>query len=99
MSKQKYFSVFDTDTKDYLHSGRNSKTKKEAINDGVEFILGGGDIMNPSQIRRMSLKRKEVFLRAERLIVEEHDEKIPDEFDDDNEGKPGTQRSPFGIGS
>lgn len=29
--KKKYYHIFDYDTRDYLHSGRNSKTKRECL--------------------------------------------------------------------
>lgn len=92
MKKTKtYFSIFDKQSKAYINSAMNCKSKKEAINQGIESALSGGDITNPSEIRRMSLKKKEEFLNYERYSLKEHTEKIP-HIEKENKG---TQRSPF----
>ncbi len=91
------YSLFDRDKGDYLNTGLNSKTRKQAINDGIEFLLSDGGCERPSQIRRLSLDSKEAYLRGNDLFLEEHSEKLPDEFDFPK--NRGTQRSPFGIGS
>lgn len=93
------YSLFDRDKNDYLNTGLNSPSKKEAINDGINFILSDGGNSRPSEIKRLSLKSKEMYLAGHNLFVEEHEEKLPDEFDEDFSENIGTQRSPFGIGS
>lgn len=92
-------SIFDKDKGDYLYTGLNSPSKKEAINDGIEFVLSDGGTSAPSLVRRFSYVNKEHYLNGHNLIVEEHLERLPDEFEDDNSENIGTQRSPFGIGS
>lgn len=93
------YSIFDKDKGDYLYTGLNSSSKKEAINDGIEFILSDGGTSAPSLIKRLSYANKEQYLNGHNLIVEEHSERLPDEMDEVDSKNIGTQRSPFGIGS
>jgi hypothetical protein len=89
MSKQKtYFSLFQEN--DYLETGINSKTRKEAIKAGIDYVKV--DSTAPSRLERMSLKDKESYLKGMNIIVEEHNEQIEEVEESDNKG---TQRSPF----
>lgn len=90
--KQTYFSLFQET--DYLETGLNSKTRKEAILAGIHYVKI--DSTAPSRLERMSLKDKEGYLSAIGIIVDEHEDKkeISEEFE-----HTGTQRSPFDIGS
>lgn len=72
-------SIFDNDKGDYLHAGLNSPSKKEAINDAIDFILSDGGTSAPSLIRRLSYANKEHYLNGHNLIVEEHEMPLPDE--------------------
>lgn len=95
-----YYSLFQEDG--FLETGKNSITKKEAINAGVEYVIDSNICSAPSKLKRMSLKNKEAHLSsAFDIVVEEHKEVLPDLDDafEENHGNRGTQRSPFGIGS
>lgn len=70
------YSLFDKDKGDYLNTGLNSKTRKEAINDGIDFILSDGGTSNVSEIKRMSLKIKEMYLAGHNLFVDVHTEEL-----------------------
>lgn len=95
-----YFSLFQEG--DYLETGKNSKTKKEAINAAVDYVTGSNMCSAPSKLKRMSLQDKEAHLSAAFDIeVDEHSEPLPDEDDveESDYRNRGTQRSPFGPGS
>lgn len=82
----------------YLETGKNSKTKKEAINDGIDYLTSDGSCSNPSKLKRMSLGDKELYLNMSGgITVEEHGERLPEEFEEVDHR--ANNRSPFGIGS
>lgn len=94
-----YFSIFDSETGCHLHTGLNSKNRKDAINDGVDYILSDGGTEAPSRVKRMNLKDKEGYLAGHNLTIEEHTKRLPDEDDDEPIDYRANNRSPFGIGS
>lgn len=73
-----YYSLFQEG--DYLATGLNSKTKEEAVNQGVEFIIGEDNEFSSAEqkkIREMPLGDKELFLAGCRdIVVEEHENLI-----------------------
>ena len=75
------FSIYDRQTGGHLHSGRNSKTKKDAINGAIEFLYADGAACAPSQIRRLSLVKKEDLIKSHDLLVDEHESEI-EEFEE-----------------
>lgn len=93
------YSIYDLETKRHLSTGLNSPSKKDAINDGIDYILSDGGSEAPSKIKRMSLVNKQSYLEGHNLIVEEHAERLSEDDDFEESNYSGTQRSPFGIGS
>ena len=71
----KMFSVWDVETKNYLYSGRNSKTKEEAIESAWEYFVGGQDEFSEEELKQIA-KDKEGFLRSIGLIIDEHEEVV-----------------------
>lgn len=73
-----HYSLFQDG--DYLATGLNSKTKEEAVNEGVEFIIGEDNEFSSAEqkkIRKMTLEDKELFLAWCRdIVVEEHEKLI-----------------------
>ncbi len=76
------FSIYDKQTSGHLHSGRNSKTKKEAIDGAIEFLYADGSVCAPSEIRRLGYARKEALISSHDLLVDEHKEEITDGDED-----------------
>lgn len=74
------YSIFDKQTGCYLHSGRNSKTKQEAINGAIEFLFSQGETNVFSAIRRLSYKKKESLINGDDLIVDEHEKEIDEDY-------------------
>lgn len=74
------YSIFDKQTGCYLHSGRNSKTKKEAIDGAIEFLYADGGVCAPSAIRRLGYVKKEGLINSHDLIVDEHKEEIDEDY-------------------
>jgi hypothetical protein len=75
MKKKTYFSLLQEG--DYLASGMNSTTRKDAINAGIDYVKI--DSTAPSRLERMSLKDKEGYLGGMGIVVDEHEEKIDEE--------------------
>lgn len=90
-----FFSILQEG--DHLETGKNSKTKKEAINDAIDYLLSDGGSTAPSKVRRMSLKDKEDYLGSFDIYIDAHAERLPDETEDIS--RRGNQKSPFGIGA
>ena len=74
------YSIFDKQTSCHLHSGRNSATKKDAIDGAIEFLYADGGVCAPSQIRRLGLKKKEDLINSHDLIVDVHTKEINDDY-------------------
>ena len=77
MIKKTYFSLFQED--DFLYSGRNSATKKQAIDAGVDYVLSDNSNTEKEnkQILALSDERKESWLNgAANITVEQHEEEM-----------------------
>lgn len=72
------FSVLDKEVNEYLHSGRNSKTKEECIDDALEFFLYGdtGTEWDMDEVVKIG---KEKFLMWHHFVIVEHDARIEDD--------------------
>jgi len=68
------YSVWDLQTNDYLHSGRNSITREKAIDEALSFLLGSDDFDEDmeKQITTADSIRKEEFLNMYELQVHGH---------------------------
>jgi len=76
------FSLFDKQTGDYKSTGLNSKTKEEAINDGMDLIYGSESGLSKKDLKTAhssTLKEKELLLMSHDIIVDEHGEEIIEE--------------------
>lgn len=78
-----FFSIHDKQTGTYLETGLNSPSKKEAINDCIDYLIGGDTFSSPSRIKRMSLKDKEAEINTHDFFVEEHEVREKSYFDED----------------
>ncbi len=76
-----FFSIFDKQTGTLLETGLNSPSKKEAINDCIDYLIGGDTFSSPSRIKRMSLKHKEAEINTHDFFIEEHKAKEKSYFD------------------
>ncbi|MBP7845849.1 MAG: hypothetical protein KA007_00225 [Candidatus Pacebacteria bacterium] len=96
-----YYSIYDKQTGCLLETGLNSKSKKEAINECIDYLIGSNSFTAPSRIKRMSLKHKEAEINTHDFFVEEHKEREKSYFDEPEEQEDyrANNRSPFGIGS
>jgi len=75
--KTTYYSVWDNQTGNYLYSGRNSKSKKQALDSAFEFWASGTTELSDKEIRELE-KDKENWLLTVGLIIHDHDEKMED---------------------
>lgn len=82
-----YYSGFNVSTNEYLIVGRNSKTKKECVDDIWNFIMEGeekldledniDDISRELEVLNYSTKDKETHLWQDNLVeIIEHKSKI-----------------------
>jgi hypothetical protein len=78
------FSIWDKQCGCYLHSGRNLKSINKCIQEGVDYLISDwsdddeDDKKAIKEIKNMSFKEKEDFLKTFELEIEEHKEKIED---------------------
>lgn len=70
-----YFSIYDIQTQSYLYSGRNSKTKHEAIEAGIEYLTGD---WNDEDINNLPENEYEEILIGYEFQIHEHKNKLPD---------------------
>jgi hypothetical protein len=78
MSKKTYWSVFDTQTGDYMASGRNSPSLKQAVEDLWEYWIGGTDL-EEKEIKKMEKwdwKKKKNWLEFQEFRFERHENKL-----------------------
>lgn len=73
------FSVLDKEVNEYLHSGRNSKTKEECIDDALEFFLYGDTGTEWDMDEVVKKIGKEKFLMWHHFVIVEHDARIEDD--------------------
>ena len=93
-----FFSIYDKQTGTYLETGLNSSSKKEAINDCIDYLIGGDTFSSPSRIKRMSLKHKEAEINTHDFFVEEHEEREKSYFDEpEQKDYRANNGSPFGL--
>lgn len=74
----KFFSVFDNQNNCFLHSGRNSETKEEAIEGAWSFWTEGQSDCSEEEIKNLA-ENKEDWLSTIGLEIRGHDEKINEE--------------------
>lgn len=70
------FSIWDKQCGCYLHSGRNSATREEAINAGIEYLTVDWD---DEDIKKAEAN-KEATLEMVELVIEEHQEPIEEAY-------------------
>ncbi len=79
-----YYSIYDLQTHDYLHSGRNSDTLEEALEDWISYFTGGGDMEEKYEnlLNRLAEEKKWTEIVTELncygFEIEEHENKIPE---------------------
>ena len=77
------FSIYDEQLVKYLHTGRNSKTLNEAIEDCWDYWISGCG-MDEDDIKTMekfNLKEKHEWLECTGFRFDEHEEKIDEDED------------------
>lgn len=77
------FSLYDQQTGEYKATGLNSKTKEEAINDGMDLIYGqecGLSKKDLDKVHSSTLREKELLLMSHDIIVEEHGQEKDEEL-------------------
>lgn len=75
-NKKTYFSLFQED--DYLATGLNSETKKEAVEAGIDYALSDLSLSKKERnlVLALSTEEQENYLMASANIrVDEHEEK------------------------
>lgn len=80
-----YYSVFDFDRNQYFETGKNSKTREEAVNEVLAFLLEGGESSDKEidAILSKPLEFKEKLLKSYNTRVDEHEKPEPDDEDED----------------
>ena len=76
--KGPYYSLWDRQCNQYLHSGRDSRTKGECAAGGMSFLAGDWEPRELDELNKMSLKEKISLLDSFDLVIEEHPEPIDD---------------------
>jgi len=82
MKKKEYWSLWDKEIKDYMMTGSNSKTEKEAIEDGFSFILedlqntGDATEKELKKLEKMKLKEKKDFIKSFGIVPDKHEGKL-----------------------
>lgn len=66
IKKKKLWAVYDLHTNQYLESGRNTKTLKNAINEVWSFWSGGSDLEDKDlkKMEKWSLQEKKKWLES-----------------------------------
>lgn len=81
-TKSRYYSLFDRQCGGYLHSGRNSKSEEECVDDGIKYMFSTPQEEGDPTIKEAlawSYKKKLGFLDGAELTLECHEEEIEDE--------------------
>jgi hypothetical protein len=71
------FSVYDTQNCDWLWTGRNSKTKNEALEEA--FYCWVKDCFTKEEAAGF-YKDREAWLKSVGVVVREHEERLPDHY-------------------
>ena len=71
------FSVWDKQTGKYLYSGRNSKTKEQALEEAFSFWEGGNHELTEKELELLK-QDKEGWLSSVGLVIHKHKERIED---------------------
>lgn len=72
-----YYSILEKDSSgSYLHTGRNSKTKEECINDGIDFLYSDESDEDHELARLSSTETKENILLGAGYIIDQHEEPL-----------------------
>lgn len=80
MEKKTYFSLFQEGS--YLYTGRNSKTKKEAVESGIDYAMSDIPLSKKEQrlILELTTEEQERYLEGSTgIIVDEHEELLAEE--------------------
>ena len=64
-----YYAIFDQQTKEYRASGFNCTSKKECVEEGIDFLLQGDDYKD-HYTDKPTIKNMENALANDELIVE-----------------------------
>lgn len=79
-----YYSIFDGE--DYLNTGRNSQTREQCIQDGIDFVFEGSEEVIAEGT---SIQSKEILLNNAGYTIVEHQEEITDYLDIVDESMDG----------
>lgn len=71
-----YYSIWDSQCGTFLHTGRNSRSKKSAIEAGFEYLTND---WNNEDIKEAKTD-KEGTLKTCDLIIEKHTKKLPEGY-------------------
>lgn len=68
------YSIYDEQCHKFLHSGLNSNTKKEAIEEALSFLFGGEDFSDKivERITNEIITEQEEFIKMYELNVVSH---------------------------
>jgi hypothetical protein len=73
-----YYSVFDTDTRNYTETGLNSKTEAECVADILEFVLSDSEFTDKDidVIKNIwSLAEQKEYLKNMGYEIQEHSQR------------------------
>lgn len=71
------FSIYDRDGKSICHTGRNSETEEQAIEDIIDMVIDSDSIDNEEDkktLKESNIEDKKEFLNQIGYEVEEHEE-------------------------
>lgn len=71
-----FYSIFDLQTQNYLHSGRNSKTREEVIKAGIDYLTSDWD---EEDIKNLPEREYEEILNGFEFQIDEHKEELPED--------------------
>lgn len=73
------YSIADTQTGQYLYSGRNAPTLEECVAGGLSFLMGDWDQDDINKVNNYKLEEKKRFLESFDLYPVEHADLIEEE--------------------
>jgi hypothetical protein len=78
------FSAFDLQCNEYFHSGRNSKTKKQCMEDVVDMLVNGQDEFTWADFEKSAKKDNqtvdEYIIDLFDVRIDQHEERIEDDI-------------------
>lgn len=69
-----YYSAFDLQNGDYFHTGRNSKSKQECVEDIFDWLMTDSE----EDITKIKPKEKLGYVESYEVRIDEHKELLPD---------------------